>query len=244
MRRYVTEEDGSIFKEEITRTPIDITASLLAQLSAGTVLSLRNACVIPGFGPASISLSGKDSYWTVPMESIQLNTWFKKVGDILVPVFREDAGLPTPMTLTWRNSIATTITPMRLIFLAHVVEYPPTAKLYRINKVYFFAFSKDGNAWRLPLANLYEHCEVCNGDFSSQSGTAEETVQLALEQFTKSQWNKDLTDRTSNPGFTAKMFRFQPKGDKDFEQLPVNATDWIKVADKISNPDIVKYVVL
>jgi hypothetical protein len=60
-----------------------------------------------------------------------------------------------------------------------------------------------------------------------------------VEQFRKSKWNADLMRTVEK---SQQFFRFQP-GDDSFTTLPIEATDWTTLCDKVST-SIMERVIL
>ncbi len=240
-REYVVKHDGTLIRRDISEVEVSVTQAALQALATGVVMKVRKAIPIPGFGVASIATADPDSkvsYWTVPLGGLTLKTRYELKDGIMYPRFRSASVDHPIIEMKWTNNIAFTLVGMALKFVARVETAVANST---VSKVYLFAYSSDGNAWRLPLANLFETCEICNGTYNSRSASAAEAVQAALEQFDKAQWNQDLVERTTDQSAFDKFWRFKPL-EKGFEQLHVNAINWTNLCTKVST-DTMNYVV-
>lgn len=236
---FIIDGDGNIFKETRDRQPVNAAGAITARFAKGVIRKLPSIVEIPGFGTAGVaSQDDKSQYWSLRLETLVLNSEFKIKDGVLSPQFRSEPGNPL-LEIDWKPP-----EDMRLMFVAQIVNSSETAI---VNKQYLFALSGDGNAWRLPVSNLYETCELCAGNYESITTTSAQSLQRALEQFHKSGWNKDLWDRTQDLKNTSRMFRFIPKTDKGFTQQPYEGAaegkHWSLLCQKVAT-EITKLIVL
>lgn len=243
---YIVGPDGRIFREDKTRTEVDV-GDQLERAFAGKITVKSNFLLeIPDFGPAGISISpdvASGYYWTVALNKIVFTSTFQAfdrdgVGE-LYPTFKNDTA--TRMRIEWNlnDAMANQSHGLNLKFVAHVCGGPGG---YNIGKQYLFAYDEGGNAWRLPTSNLYDHGELCNGTYDSMSMTVQGALIKALTQFRQSPWNSDLYPIThERVESTANFFRFKPL-DKGFQTLPIIG-DWRSRCSKLSTP-ILKHVVV
>ena len=156
----------------------------------------------------------------MPINHIPLKAHFRLLNQVLVPVFASTSDVEMP--LVWQSPAE-----VRLVFVVG------TEFADRCNSVFgnwLFAFSKEQQGYRLPLPNLHNDCTLCAGDFEASYDSALECVTASLEQFTQSQWNSDLLRTVEQ---SQKFFRFRPTNES-FETLPIDATDWTTLCDKVS----------
>jgi len=126
------------------------------------------------------------------------------------------------MPLVWRAP--------QEVRLAFAVRTEFVGDCVKIKGNWLFACDKNNQGYRLPLPNLHDDCLICTGNFEDLYDSCGEALVASLEQFRKSKWNADLM-RTIEQ--SQKFFRFKPT-DETFETLPIQATDWTALCDKIS----------
>ena len=239
--QFVIDLSGRFYRETIDRSPIDPGDALLKALSASApAVKLKNLFVMPGCGPVSVSIeSGGRQYWTVPLTEIVFRSTFKAVttesGPEMYPSFQKEG---PNLSIAWNiaEAIAGKETPA-IRFVAQVVL---SGGLYYVEKQHIYALSTDGNAYIMPMANVYNSGEICAGDYNSQSETAAGAVEKAIAQFRSAPYNRDLYE-SAYESLTAKFFHFKPL-QTGFQTLPI-VGDWWRLCEKVSVP-LLKYVIL
>jgi hypothetical protein len=153
-------------------------------------------------------------------DRIPLKARFKVINGVLVPMFASHTDLEMP--IVWRAPKE-----VRLVF---VVRTETNDERVAASGNWLFAFNKDDNGYRLPLPNLHDECTVCTGEFENNHDTAFACIVASLEQFNQSKWNSDLMTTVAQ---SQKFFRFKPTNET-FETLPIGATDWTTLCEKVS----------
>lgn len=233
--------EGKIVRRSITEDEIDPGEALGKAFSSGVILKVKNMFTMPGCGMVNVAIDPKDNsqYWTIPLSEIVFKSTFKASGEgedaQLVPTF---AKAQPKLSIAWNveQALAGRDTPL-IRFVAQVASGPNGGRML---KQYIYAFSKDGNAYRMPMANVYDTGEICNGEYGSVAPTAFESVEKAIAQFRSAPYNTDLYYGDDN-GITSKFFHFKPLKD-GFQTLPIEG-EWWKLCNKVSTANL-KFVVL
>ncbi len=234
--QFIVTPEGAFFREDTTRYPIDPGPELAKTFMVGQSVKLKNFTTIPNWGNVSIAVQEDGvQHWTTAVEEIAFNTTYKTVGEgkevEVIPLFVADPSNQEPsMTIVWNRASAMNgqKEPMHIKFMATVNPRPAHGN-FAVSKQYLFAFDDKQNAWRMPLSNLYNTCELCNGEYSSVAPTAFDSFMKALEQFRKSSWNSDLF---INGATIANFVRFSPLK-SGFVTLPIKAK-WQQWCTKVA----------
>ena len=239
--RYIIDNEGQFFREDIVVTPIEPGPGLIKALTTGMSVRINNLVNLPEFGVANLAVEETGvQHWTVPMDVIHFNTNFlakeDEQGSELVPKFAGDTA--ANMVIPWvvAKAWAGVGSVMRVRFVATITKN--SAGVYYVHKQYLLAYDEGGSAYRLPVSNLYDTCELCNGEYNSRSNTALEALQKSLTQFRLGSWNSDLF---KDPDLVENFVRFRPLKE-GFETLPTKQV-WTKYCRKVS-PPIFKYVIV
>ncbi|MGZ4961681.1 MAG: hypothetical protein ACXWC8_03910 [Limisphaerales bacterium] len=224
----IIRENGTIAERTIHERTLKVQKAVLEELSAHVTREIRQAVIVPNWGNAHANVSKDSTVWSIRLGRIPLNTCFGMVGGVLVPKF-EAAEMQMPLEWKAPESI-------RLVFVTET-KFQGLKTVIQAN--WLFAFNDVGNAYRLPLPNLYDDCKLCMGSFTSAHNSAQECLVASLEQFRKSEWNSDLMPSIED---SQRLFRFKPTNET-FESLPVDAPDWTDLCEKVSTSLIERVIV-
>ena len=220
---YAFTKEGTV-KRDITETPLNITDELIATVAATVPHKVPNVFEIPKWGLVDLTTTtGTVHYYTVNIAKIPMTTRFRLIKDegVLVPNFSSDTD--PVMQMEWQVGV---VPDMRLQIQVHVANG-------RSINAYMFARDKKGNCFKLPLANVFDDCRLCLGEYDTYGENHQQIVAKMLEQFEKAQWQRDLW---SAPEKTHRFFRWKPLEKKGFEVLPpvLNGSPWTSLCDKVS----------
>ena len=213
-------DNGTLTERTIRERDLKAEGEVLDELTADVTRAQRNVLAIPGWGVAHANVGLEDTIWSVAINRIPLKARFKLVNSVLVPMFASMTDLEMPMVWTAPPEV-------RLVF---VVRTTVEEDCVMVGGNWLFAYSKDHNGYRLPLPNLHDECTICTGQFEDSYDTAQNAVAASLEQFNRSKWNADLMRTVAQ---SQQFFRFRPTNET-FETLPITATDWTTLCDKVS----------
>jgi hypothetical protein len=216
----IINDNGTITERKISERNLKAEGEVLDALTSDVTRKNRNVMSIPGWGMAHANVGLTDTIWSVPIDRIPLKARFKVINGVLVPMFASHTDLEMP--IVWRAPKE-----VRLMFVVRTETKDERVATYGN---WLFAFNKDDNGYRLPLPNLHDECTVCTGEFENNHDTALACIVASLEQFNQSKWNSDLMTTVEQ---SQKFFRFKPTNET-FETLPIGATDWTTLCEKIS----------
>jgi len=233
---YISTE-GRIFREYRQRDEIDPGDALQKVFTANVVTTARNFMELPGHGLIHVVHQQTDNvlHFSVPMETINFRTTFKAITadegykDQLYPTFAAK-GSPEPIIeIEWNRADAMIKqeATMRIRFVVMVKPY--TGEQWYAYDHYLYAFDGRGVAFRLPIANLYDTCQVCMGEYNSMASTAIGALNKALAQFRIAHWNADLFYNKDN---VWEFVRFKAL-DKGFHTQPI-LKPWTTMCSKVS----------
>jgi hypothetical protein len=217
---FVIRDNGTIVERTIRERDLQVEESVLGALSAEVTRPARNVAQVPGWGLAHASVGLTDTIWSVSINRIPLKTRLRLINGVLLPMFASASDLE--MTLVWQSP-----EDVRLVFVVGT-EFADGCNSVFGN--WLFAFSKEQKGYRLPLPNLHDDCTICTGEFDGSYDSALECLAASLEQFAQSKWNADLMRTVEQ---SQQFFRFRPTNET-FETLPIDATDWTTLCDKVS----------
>ena len=225
----ILRSNGTLAERSIKERDLDADQAVLDALTDEVTRETRNALSLPGWGRAHASVGLNDTLWTVAINRIPLHARFRLINQVLVPAFASATDMEMPLVWQAPESLR----------LAFVVRTESEGDCIRVGGNWLFACDADQRGYRLPLPNLHDDCLICTGNFQDRYDTASEGVAASLEQFRKSKWNADLMRTIER---SQQFFRFQPTNET-FTTLPIEATDWTTLCDKVSTP-IMERVVL
>lgn len=241
MARTQTQEhvictEGRFWRETRIREEIDPSPGLKKLYSVKEPIKVPSVFMLPNYGPVGMCFNPNEgaTYWSIPIPFINLRCEFRAIenqqhGKIMVPKFIYDKTSTEVIQIRWDVRMdGSGYQPRIVLLIQNIID----GGMVWTQQQWLFAFDRRNNVFQLPLANLYEHLQLCCGKYDSHSPTQLECVQKAVEQFENSQWNSDLYD-TGIEERTIKFFRFKPKKD-GFEVLGIQSEDWTKLCTKRS----------
>ena len=226
----IIRDNGTLTERVIRERDLKAEGEVLDELTADVSRKQRNVMAIPGWGVAHASVGLNDTIWSVGINRIPLKARFKLVNSVLVPMFASMTDLEMPMVWSAPPEV-------RLVF---VVRTTVEDDCVMVGGNWLFAFSRDSNGYRLPLPNLHDECTICTGQFEESYDTALKAVIASLEQFNQSKWNADLMRTVAQ---SQQFFRFRPTNET-FETLPIVASDWTTLCDKVSTAIMDRVILL
>ena len=233
---FIIDSEGKFFREDRTRYEIDPGDGLQRAFTKGVSCRIRNITEIPGYGPCHVVYENdtQTQHWSVPMNTINFRTSFAVVkteeGEEVFPTFKDKKDTSEPfMEIEWNKADAMSKqdSEMEIRFVALV---KPNGANYICVDHYLYAFDGRKAGYRLPIANLYETCQVCMGAYSSEAQTAVKAVEKALAQFRVASWNSDLFFDSGNLN---RFIHFKPL-EKGFQTLPILDGGWTTRCQKVS----------
>lgn len=239
--QFIITSEGRFFREDIVRNEIDPGPELEKCFKASMAVKLPRLVTLPTWGAVSVAVDEMGvQHWSVQVEEINFNTSYRVKGEgkdaEMIPRFVEDLSSPS-LNITWNKSQAMA-GQAKGMDIRFVVLIHPSGSRFVVQKQYLYAFDDAHNAYRLPISNLYDTCELCNGVYEGVGNTALETLTKSLTQFRNSSWNSDLwkdEDKVEN------FIRFQPL-ETGFNTLPIKSP-WTKWCNKVVTP-LVKNVIV
>lgn len=235
MEFYINLE-GRIFREYRQRKEIDPGDALQRVFTTNIVTTTRNFMELPGYGPIHVVQQQADQtlHISVPLETINFRTTFKAITadegfkDQLYPTFAVKNSPEPILEIEWNRADAMIKQDATMRIRFHVMV-KPHGEQWTAYDHYLYAFDGRGVAWRLPIANLFNTCQVCMGEYSSLSPTVLGAVQKALAQFRIAHWNADLFQ---NQNDVWKFIRFKAL-EKGFHTQPI-LVPWTTMCEKVS----------
>lgn len=226
---FILRDNGTLTERTIKERDLQAEVEVLETLTSEVKRELRNALPVPGWGVAHANVGLTDTLWSVPIQRIPLKARFRLIEGVLVPMFASTTDHEMPLVWQAPDSV-------RLVFVIRTQREDDTIQ---VDGNWLFAFDERRNGFRLPLPNLHDDCTICTGEFERFHDTAQQCVLASLQQFNQSKWNADLMRTVAQ---SQKFFRFRPTNEM-FETLPIEATDWTSLCDKVSTA-IVDRVIL
>ena len=223
---YVLKQGGILIRRDTTERNVAVGDQVINQLAMNSVTQVKNvfACSVnnlPTF--VSVITRGREFYCSFRMNTLTIKSPFRLVDGILIPMFSSPNDPVMPMVWVVPPNMK-----LRVLLQMTVEPGAPYRSVAAI--MWLYAYDNNGNAYRLPLPNLYDDCKVCTG---TQGRTLVQTMQLAIEQhmetFRVSTWNADLWTTVTE---SQTLFRFKPEGD-EFKPLPV-AENWFIHCKKVA----------
>ena len=214
-RNYLSlNEDGTLEHVYESRSPRSLSDDLLAKISNKVVRCQHNVFRLDDISCGLITTEN-ELYAFRFLKELKLNSLFEVGADkLLRPVFmnqvdqRMHAEKYPRFTASWRVPDS-----MRLMFAAKVfvesIRAPYTSSSHAC---YLIAWCNDRKAFRLPLPNLFDNCDVCTGNFDGTGTCIQSAFAAACTQMEKAEWNSDLLDAAWERGSDT-MFRFKPEAD-------------------------------
>jgi hypothetical protein len=232
---YRIDNEGRFYRERLISQEIEVTEAVAkAFQQTQPLVTIPNVAVLNGLDVGVKYRPTEGTYyWSVDIKEIMLHTAFVKYGEgdeaILVPKFDYDNKDKNAVILSipWKIVSDSEGFAPRVTLVVSVGSHP-----LRCLKQYLFAFDQRGVAWRLPMSNLYNTCELCSGEFDGCDNSQLGCVQKALDQFNRGVWNADLYIDSNET--SSNFFRFKPLKD-GFETLRINGK-WEALCSKVSTP--------
>lgn len=233
INEYVIKAEGLV-RRTITEQPLDLTTAIVDQISAGVarkctyLFPMKMVDPDNSWNASAVFGAGNITTWSLPLQKITLNTFFQSKDGTVFPVF-DDTTSPK-LSLEWKVPDS-----MYLVLGVVLDQYRSCLNQYLV------AFDSGNRAYRLPLSNLCADCKLCFGKYKSEASTHIEALTLAVTQFHKGDWNKDLyeTDGEKRKR-TRQMFSFKVE-DKAFPQI--NPENWVSLSEKVANDFITNNII-
>jgi len=233
--------DGKVFRRAVSSVEVALNErSLIASLQESMSLTLRDAFLLEKrWVSLLLSTSGPSitAFATIAMPYLHLNAPFRVLedGKVTVPVF-EPAGSDRPVfTVDWDVATATA-GKARCWLLVHAAAAGPDSS-WGLGECWLCLTSSSNRTYRMPMANVYDNCRVCMGEYAKVHTNLFNALRAALTQFEASAWNSDLrkpVDRIES------FFRFK-QSDSGFETLPCNG-QWSNLCERVSVVELEKLV--
>ena len=225
---YLFEADGKLYRHDLTRREIAITPEMVSSLCPSVEVRAPRLVDHPKWGMTGLLIESGENYcwWTVRLNRLMLRCRYKVIeGGIMFPQL--DAGDSNPnLSLEW-----TPPKDMRLVFLM-CTQPLDRRTCIKNGSAHLFAFSGDGNTWRLPLGNIYDDCHLCLGTEEFLDETHMGVLSKTLTQFENSNWNQDLWGEIDKIRNTQALFRFKAVNDGN-TQIPTEK-HWTQFCYKVS----------
>lgn len=231
-------EDGSVSHIHQYEEQREISDEFLEQLGAKSKKTILGAFLNEG-DSVNLVASGPEVYAWKFLRHLNISTQYK-IGKnkILTPVFLPPADKPgaadhlPAFVGRWVPPFS-----MRLMYAARIYELGSGRPHTSYNHgCFLIAWDEGGRAFRLPLPNLFDNCDMCTGQFNGSGDSIQEAFSKACEQMSRSEWNSDLLDNSRLVG-SEKMFRFEPGEGADMVSVPFTE-DWKKLCPKVANATI------
>lgn len=231
--------DGSCEYVTEQRTQKNLSMDLIERIGSKAPIHLPNLFESSG-DSAGIIRDNTQMFAYKFMTTLKLNCTFKITGEsILRPIFiNEDERLKSgdaypQFVAEWKVPET-----MRLMFAAKV--NPNSHPIWRFMTNYnhgcmLIAWSGKV-AYRLPLPNLYDNCDMCTGKFEGIGKTVAGAFQRAVDQMEKSSWNSDLLEEVRQRN-ADELFQFKPMPDGTMQSIPY-VKDWKVLCPTAGNTNI------
>lgn len=230
-------EDGIAEHVQEILTPREITGEFLDLLGSKSRRRITNV-FRNGGSPVGIVVCGMETYAYKYASSLSLNTQYKINKDkTLTPVFLHRDEKDSEEGKRYPSFVGKWLVPsdMSLMYAAQIVDVDSMAPSTSYDhKCFLIAWDGAGRAFRLPLPNLFDNCDMCTGKFDGMGDSIEMAFDKACNQMEKSEWNNDLLDAGRLTGAEA-MFRFKTsEANGEMECIPFEG-DWKKHCPKVAN---------
>lgn len=234
--QFMITTEGRIFRHYQQIEEIDPGDALQRAFTTNVVTTTRDLLELPGYGPIHLVAQQQENklHFSVPLETINFRTTWKAIAadegykDQLFPTFADKNSAEPIIEIEWNRADAMLKQDATMRIRFHIIVQPDSGGWAAVDH-YLYAFDGRGVAWRLPIANLFNTCQVCMGTYSSQSPTALGAVHKALAQFRTAPWNADLF---YNANDVWKFIRFKAL-DKGFNTQPI-VGPWTTMCNKVS----------
>jgi hypothetical protein len=240
---YLITREGKMFRRYTQLDEIDPGEAIQKAYAQNITTTARNFMELPGHGLIHLVQQQAEGilHVSVPLETINFRTSFKAITtdegykNQLYPSFHDKHATDPMMEIEWvrADAMLKQEATMRLRF--HVLLKPNNDGGWYAFDHYLYAFDGRGVAFRLPIANIFDTCQLCMGEYNSKSETAIGTVQKALQQFRTATWNADLFKNATD---VWKFIRFKAL-DKGFATQPI-IPPWTTMCAKV-NTAYLKY---
>lgn len=228
---FVIRPDGSIVKRTTSEAPINILPAIAQAFQTDVRVRLDNVMNLaelgePLFGMASLNVTAKtrQMWWSVSVRTLNLHTHFVLVKDKMLPDFSAQSG--TEMEIQWQ------VPDEDMSVVLGIQMTMDRDGTYVLGKHYLVAYDRSKRTYRLPLSNLYDHCELCHGQSLEPHASMVAALMTGLKQFRGSLWNKDLNGAFQQSNAPL-LFRWKPDN-TGFVQLP-SERPWPELCQKVAN---------
>ncbi len=232
----VLNQDGTVEYVTEQRSQRNLTEDVINQISAKATRRLKDV-FLSGEDPVGVICNDSQTFAYKFIKVLKINCTFKVTGEtILRPIFiNKDQKLESGDA--YPQFVAEWLVPkdMKLMFAAKIKN--DGANIYTDYNHGCMLIAWSGkSAYRLPLPNLYDNCDMCTGNFSGIGKSIQEAFAKAVEQMDKSEWNSDLLDgmRQRNAD---ELFKFNPMPDGSMACIPYTG-DWKALCPKAGNVNI------
>lgn len=231
---YRIHADGKCESVEEAVRLVSIQPEMLSSLAKGIIRKLPNVFNAGVLGPdaaGNVGLALGDnnaSMFTIPVPILPMTAIFRMEGEVLTPTFASPDS--DTITLKWTPPAD------MAIYLMVFMNTDPSVKSHYCSDAFLFAQDATAKRYRLPVSNVYEDGRLCTGSYDSYGNSAIESLSKCWKQFHISRWQRDLVDRggKDQAKHALNMFRYKPKKDSGFEQLPIVGS-WQSNAVKFGN---------
>lgn len=231
MQEYILQSDGVIKRRTVEEAVVNVRPQVLQRLAKNVQLKVVNLMDHPEIGRCHLSVTPTGHLWSVVLKTINFNCPFTLKDGVMVPNFANNK--EPVMNLEW--AVPESIKARLAVLCALDGEQ------WRAQKVWLFAFASTGASYRMPLANIYEDCSVCTGDYDQWASTSVDALLRAVRQFRGSQWNQDLW-YSGTQEHTVRFVRFDPKA-TPFKAI-VPDSPWTNLCRKVANTPITEQVII
>jgi hypothetical protein len=233
-RNYLSlNEDGSLEHVYESRSPRNLSEDLIARISNKVTRCTPKVFKLDDLACGLITTEGETFAYRF-IKELKLNTLFRVGEDkLLRPVFLPMSDQQAKAE-KYPRFVASWKVPkdMNLMFAAKIFDIQSANPNTRSNhSCFLIAWCLDNKAYRLPLPNLYDNCDVCTGDFDGSGRCIQSAFAQACTQMEKATWNSDLLDNSRSSGSDT-MFRFKPVGEA-MESVELEA-DWKPMCPKVA----------
>ncbi len=238
-KEYIIKPTGEVILRTITETELDASGKIMEIAKRHHQSTFKNVAELKSGNVVHVSVIGTVQFYvTIGLTALRFQCPFSKTGEgILSPSFRAEEG-SQEMDLVWTMGDAISKSyPMRMFLLLQITKRSDGS--FETGKQYFFAMNSSGNKWRLPVSNVYDHCELCAGSYPVDK-TLIGTAQQCFDQFYNSKWNSDLSK--SSEDNTEKVFRFKLTNDS-IQTIAASVKDWTKCCLKVANSELDQAIV-
>lgn len=233
MKRLIIESTGRAFIRTWKDTEVSLTDAVIGTMSNGVSVSIRSAMQLQSH-EETMRVSGRfasddTSVWVVNLRSIRFTAGITS-RDGLVSLNFES---PNKMEVLWKP-------PADMAMSLLVTVYRGDGGSWWCDKCYLVAYDRDGVAYRMPVANVFDDTSLCTGEYSRTGATIQDLIRVSYVQFRESPWNADLYSSKSDEFKirTTKLFRWRANNE-GFEQIAPEQA-WQTLCERVGNDTVDK----